>query len=67
FVRDAVAMLPDPPFTPETWGTWTAAVKEASGRKGAALFKPLRLAMTGTTSGPEMAALMPLLQKKPVI
>ncbi|MGB3409056.1 MAG: glutamate--tRNA ligase, partial [Jannaschia sp.] len=42
FVRDAVAMLPDPPFTPETWGTWTAAVKEASGRKGAALFKPLR-------------------------
>lgn len=33
------------------------------GRKGKGLFMPLRLAVTGEPSGPEMADLMPLLQK----
>jgi len=40
-------------------------VKEATGRKGKGLFMPLRLALTGQTSGPEMADLMPLLQTAP--
>jgi glutamyl-tRNA synthetase len=62
FVAQALAMLPPPPFTDATWGDWTTAVKEATGRKGKALFMPLRLALTGQTSGPEMAELMPLLE-----
>ncbi|MEL7183147.1 MAG: glutamate--tRNA ligase family protein, partial [Pseudomonadota bacterium] len=65
FVAEAVAMLPPAPYTPDTWSSWTSAVKDATGRKGGALFRPLRLAMTGRTSGPEMAHLMPLLQKPP--
>ncbi|MEM6341539.1 MAG: hypothetical protein AAF729_10355, partial [Pseudomonadota bacterium] len=37
-------------------------VKEATGRKGRALFMPLRKALTGQSHGPDMGALMPLLQ-----
>ncbi|MGB3314707.1 MAG: glutamate--tRNA ligase [Albidovulum sp.] len=63
FVAEAMALLPAPPFTEATWGEWTAAVKEKTGRKGKGLFMPLRHALTGQPHGPEMADLMPLLQK----
>jgi glutamyl-tRNA synthetase len=63
FVAEAMALLPAPPYTETTWGEWTARVKEATGRKGKALFMPLRLALTGEATGPDMADLMPLLQK----
>ncbi len=62
FVAQALAMLPAPPFSDTTWAEWTNRVKEATGRKGKALFMPLRLALTGQHSGPEMAELMPLLE-----
>lgn len=65
FVAQAMALLPEGPFDAGTWGAWTAAVKEATGRKGKALFMPLRLALTGQASGPNMGDLMPLLQKIP--
>ena len=55
-------LLPEPPFDGETWGTWTQAVKAATGRKGKGLFMPLRKAVTGRERGPEMAALLPLMQ-----
>jgi glutamyl-tRNA synthetase len=57
-----MAMLPEGAFDETTWSTWTAAVKEKTGRKGKTLFMPLRLALTGQASGPEMAAMLPLLQ-----
>jgi glutamyl-tRNA synthetase len=63
FVAQALAMLPAQPWTEATWGEWTAAVKEATGRKGKGLFMPLRKALTGQAHGPEMADVMPLLQK----
>ena len=65
FVRQALAMLPPQPWTQTTWGDWTAAVKEATGRKGKDLFRPLRRAMTGRDAGPEMADVMPLLHRAP--
>jgi len=65
FVTQALGLLPALPYTDTTWATWTNAVKEATGRKGKGLFMPLRLALTGQTSGPEMADLMPLLQTAP--
>ena len=65
FVETALGLLGDPPYGPETWSDWTARVKEATGRKGRSLFMPLRHAVTGRTSGPEMADLMPLLQARP--
>jgi glutamyl-tRNA synthetase len=63
FVEMALASLPPRPWGPETWGAWTAELKQRTGRKGAALFRPLRRALTGRDQGPEMAALMPLLEK----
>jgi glutamyl-tRNA synthetase len=67
FVAQALAMLPPQPWTKATWVQWTTAVKEATGRKGRALFMPLRQALTGRENGPEMADVMPLLQKPPVL
>lgn len=62
FVAEALALLPEGPFDAQTWGVWTAAVKEKTGRKGRGLFMPLRKALTGQAHGPDMSALMPLLQ-----
>lgn len=61
FVAQALALLPARPWTNATWGEWTGAVKEATGRKGKDLFRPLRRALTGRDAGPEMADVMPLL------
>jgi glutamyl-tRNA synthetase len=43
------------------WHALTAALKETTGRKGKALFLPLRLALTGIDHGPDMASLLPLI------
>ena len=67
FAVQALGLLPDAPWTRDTWGDWTAAVKAATGRKGKDLFRPLRRLMTGRDAGPEMADVMPLLARKPVI
>ncbi|HOV05132.1 MAG TPA: glutamate--tRNA ligase, partial [Kaistiaceae bacterium] len=42
-------------------GAWTGAVKASSGRKGKALFLPLRHALTGRDDGPELKRLLPLI------
>ena len=65
FVAEAMSILPEGPFTRETWGAWTKAVKEQTGRKGKGLFMPLRKALTGRERGPEMADVLPLLQTIP--
>lgn len=65
FIAQAFDMLPALPYGADTWSSWTAAVKEATGRKGKGLFMPLRKAVTGRERGPEMAEVMPLLQVKP--
>jgi glutamyl-tRNA synthetase len=67
FVAQALGMLPPQPWTQATWGDWTAAVKEATGRKGKDLFRPLRRALTGRDAGPEMADVMPLLRRVPSV
>ena len=67
FVARAFEMLPPHPYDQSTWETWTAQVKQATGRKGKALFMPLRLAITGRARGPEMADILPLLQAPPKV
>ena len=61
FCAEAAALLPAEPYDAGTWRQWTATVQAATGRKGRALFHPLRLALTARESGPEMAALLPLI------
>ncbi|MBA2935422.1 glutamate--tRNA ligase [Sphingomonas sp. CGMCC 1.13654] len=43
------------------WIGLVGVLKASTGRKGKALFLPLRLALTGRDHGPEMAALLPLI------
>ena len=43
------------------WAQLVERLKATTGRSGKALFRPLRLALTGRESGPEMAALLPLI------
>lgn len=61
FLSKAAALLPEEPFSQDTWGAWTNAVKAATGVKGRGLFHPLRLALTGTDQGPELKGLLPLI------
>ena len=56
--RAAAALAKDMAWGPETWRELTGALKESTGRKGRDLFHPLRLALTGRDSGPEMAGLL---------
>src|SRR5882724_3210857 len=61
FAAKAAALLPPEPWNGATWSAWTTAVKDATGRKGKELFRPLRLALTGRDHGPEMRDLLPLI------
>ncbi|HWU18456.1 MAG TPA: glutamate--tRNA ligase [Devosia sp.] len=60
FLALAKALLPAEPWSLDTWGEWTNALKAATGRKGKPLFLPLRLALTGRHDGPELKSLLPL-------
>ena len=61
FLAEALATLPPEPWDAGVWTAWTDALKAATGRKGRALFHPLRLALTGEDHGPEMKGLLPLI------
>ena len=61
FTAKAATLLPPEPWNGGTWSAWTTAVKDATGRKGKELFRPLRLALTGRDHGPEMKDLLPLI------
>jgi len=61
YIAAAEAALPAGAPSAETWGAWTTALKESTGRKGKALFMPLRQALTGLDHGPEMGTLLPLI------
>ncbi|WP_332640522.1 glutamate--tRNA ligase [Brevundimonas sp.] len=66
FARAALAVLPE--IIDETlWPVWTAAVKEATGAKGKALFMPLRLMITGQSHGPDMATLAPMIGRERIV
>jgi glutamyl-tRNA synthetase len=63
FLAEALAALPRQPFDEGTWRDWTSALKEKTGRKGRALFMPLRLALTGLDHGPDMSHLLPFIAR----
>lgn len=60
-IAAAIELLPPEPWGPDTWGVWTKALSARTGAKGRALYHPLRLALTGLESGPEMKKLLPLI------
>ncbi len=58
FLAEAARLLT---WSEDPWGTLTAGLKDATGRKGRALFLPLRQALTGMDHGPDMGDLVPLI------
>ncbi|UDF02574.1 glutamate--tRNA ligase [Asticcacaulis sp. AND118] len=65
FAAKALELLPAD-YGRESWGVWTAAIKDATGAKGKALFMPLRLALTGQPHGPDMGALSFLIGRQKI-
>ncbi len=64
FLTQALSVLPDEPWGERTWPDWIEALRELSGRRGRALFLPLRLALTGEDHGPELRDLLPLIGRE---
>ena len=57
-VKEAAAAAEGVDWGAEPWRALTDELKRTSGKKGRELFHPLRLALTGRESGPEMAGLV---------
>ena len=56
--RDAAAIAEKLDWASEPWKALTSELRESTGKKGRELFHPLRLALTGRESGPEMAGIV---------
>jgi glutamyl-tRNA synthetase len=63
-VKDAAATAERLDWSAEPWRALTDELKRTSGKKGRELFHPLRLALTGRESGPEMAGLVSRMGKE---
>lgn len=57
-VKEAVTAAETLDWSVDPWRALTERLKQTSGKKGRELFHPLRLALTGRESGPEMAGLV---------
>ncbi len=51
------------PVTPEEFKTWMNEIKTETGAKGKDLFHPVRIALTGSHSGPEFDKLIPIIEE----
>ncbi len=58
FLAEAASVLE---WSENPWKDLTTALKASTGRKGKALYLPLRRALTGRDHGPDMGALLPLI------
>ncbi|MEO5578256.1 MAG: glutamate--tRNA ligase [Sphingomicrobium sp.] len=58
FLAAAALIAADLDWSADPWPALAEGLKSATGRKGKTLFHPLRLALTGRESGPEMAPLL---------
>ncbi|WP_341758277.1 glutamate--tRNA ligase [Candidatus Tisiphia endosymbiont of Ditula angustiorana] len=67
FLQQATILLPDEPITLDSWSIWTKKIMVVTGKKGKDVFLPLRLSITGMTSGPEMSVILPLLRREEII
>ena len=57
----ALDQLPPEPWRETVWQDWMAALTAATGRRGEALALPIRLALTGEDTGPDLVGLLPLI------
>jgi glutamyl-tRNA synthetase len=66
-VKDAAGIADRLDWTAEPWRALADELKRSTGKKGRELFHPLRLALTGRESGPEMAGLLQQIGKERAI
>jgi len=63
-IAEAARIAEELDWSSDPWHALADALKAATGRKGRALFHPLRRALTGRDSGPEMGPLIKLIGKE---
>ena len=63
-VKDAAVIAEKLDWSADPWRMLTNELKQVSGKKGRELFHPLRVALTGRDSGPEMAPLLSAMGKE---
>jgi glutamyl-tRNA synthetase len=63
-IEEAAKLAETVDWAADPWHALTDALKSSTGRKGRALFRPLRLALTARESGPEMGPLLKLIGKE---
>ena len=64
FLATAARLSEGIDWAADPWPALTTLLKDETGRKGRALFLPLRRALTGLDHGPDMAALLPLIGRE---
>ncbi len=64
YLDQALAAAGEIDWSSDPWHALTSRLKADTGRKGKALFLPLRRALTGRDHGPDMAALLPLIGRE---
>lgn len=64
YIAEAASTLATLDFGPDSWSQLTNSLKESTGRKGKALFQPLRLALLGQETGPDMGTMLPLIGRE---
>lgn len=66
YLQLAASLLPQE-LDKNSWSEWTNKLSEKTERKGKNLFLPLRIALTGMKSGPEMSELLPLINRDKIL
>lgn len=67
YLKQAAELLPQGELTKDSWSIWTKEITNITSKKGKELFLPLRLALTGRESGPEIAGVLPLIDREEII
>jgi glutamyl-tRNA synthetase len=63
----AAECLPEGVVDVNTWDKWIESVKQKTNKTGKLLFMPIRKALTGMESGPELKFLIPLLGREKIL
>ena len=63
----AAILLPEGPIDSSIWKVWITAIAAETGINGKALFLPLRLALTGRDTGPELAPLLAIMGRERIL
>lgn len=67
YLKLILTLLPEGELDNSSWDIWTNKIKNSTDKKGKELYMPIRKALTGKESGPEMRLILPLIPYEKVI